>query len=220
MSKTVEKIVINTEGIDVISNINGVNNVTQLNLWPQGDEAKDIFERYNLNSLTNYPFDTRIVRALAESDEQLKDYLETCRRANYSKGKIEIPDTIPEIEYDLRTLKSGFKEIQDVDLRKTKQLEMYQEARKTQNTFKNAKGKVALKMGVLDKGYFAVQELLSSRNKTQTPALMAGRTETRRNLREELRDASLTEKTNQVSKKYVTHEQANEQANEQEIEEK
>lgn len=211
MSKTVEKIVINTEGIDVISNINGVNNVTQLSLSPQENEAKEIFEKYNLNSLTNYPFDMKIVRALETNEEQLKDYLETCRRANYSKGKTEIPSTIPKIEYDLRTLKDSFEEIEDTTLRKNQQLEMYNDARNTQNTFKNAKGRVILRMGVLDKGYFAVQEFLNSRDKKQMPTLMAGKTEPSQSLREKLYNPTLTEKTNKVSKEYVTDEQVNEQ---------
>lgn len=210
MARTVEKIVINTEGIDVISNINGVSNVTQLNLETDENETRNIFERYNLSSVTNYPFDIKIVRALTDNEEQLKSYLETCRRANYSKGKTEIPDTIPEIEYDLRNLKNGFEDMKDQGLRKAKQLNMYQDARQAQSTFKSAKGRVTLKMGMLDRGYFTVQEFLNNRNKNQILALAQGRTEARRSLREELYDTSLTEKTNQISQEFATQEHANE----------
>lgn len=198
MSKNIEKIVINTESIDVISNTNGVNNVMQFNLETEGNEAKEIFEKYNLSSLTNYPFDIKVVRALSENEDQLKDYLETCRRANYSKEKVEIPDSIPEIEYDLRELKDGFTEIEDENLRKSSQIEMYRQAKETQSQLR---GKVTIKMGLLDRTYFAVQEFLSNRNKTL--ALMEGQVETRRSIRDELRDNNLREKTDQVSREFA-----------------
>ena len=75
MSKTVEKVVINPESIDVISVLNGVNSVTQLNLEVEDNEIQEIYDRYNLSGITNYPFDMRIVRALAENEEQLRDYV-------------------------------------------------------------------------------------------------------------------------------------------------
>ena len=42
MSKTVEKVVINPESIDVISVLNGVNSVTQLNLEVEDNEIQEI----------------------------------------------------------------------------------------------------------------------------------------------------------------------------------
>ena len=107
MSKTVEKVVINPESIDVISVLNGVNSVTQLNLEVEDNEIQEIYDRYNLSGITNYPFDMRIVRALAENEEQLRDYLELCKNANNSSKKVNLPESIPEVEYDLRNLKNS-----------------------------------------------------------------------------------------------------------------
>lgn len=208
MAKTIEKIVISADGIDVISNVNGVNSVTQLNLEGKDNEEREIFEKYNLSSLITYPLDMKIVRALAENEDQLRDYLETCRRSGYSRGKTDIPETIPQIEYDLKNLKAGFEQIKDEDSRKFKQLKMYQDAKKTQDTFKSSKGRVELKMGILDKAYFAIQELLSERNKAKTQTLSAGKDNIRRSIREELRDETLTEKTNQVSKEFAMQTEA------------
>ena len=77
MDKTVERIVINTDSIDIASVTNGVNSVTQVSLEQSEQEVREIFERYNLSDITNYPFDTKIVRALADNREQLMTYLET-----------------------------------------------------------------------------------------------------------------------------------------------
>ena len=87
MDKTVERIVINTDSIDIISVTNGVNSVTQVSLEQSEQEVREIFERYNLSDITNYPFDTKIVRALADNREQLMTYLETCRQVNNSKKR-------------------------------------------------------------------------------------------------------------------------------------
>ena len=54
MGKTVEKIVINTESIDIVSVENGVNSIVQLGLEAQEDSIKDIFEKYNLNIMLKW----------------------------------------------------------------------------------------------------------------------------------------------------------------------
>ena len=205
MSKTVEKIVINTESIDIISVENGVNSIVQLNLDAQEDNVKDIFEKYNLNNIINYPFDEKIVRALAENEEQLVDYLQVCRQATYSKGKIQIPDSIPNIVYDFRELKNGIAKI-GKDEQKNKQIEMYKQAKQTQETFRSAKDKVEISIGIVDKAYFAVQEFLQSRNKKTVKALNPGNIEPRRNIRKELQNKEYTEKTNVVSREYINKE--------------
>ena len=96
MSKTVEKVVINPESIDVISTLDGVNSITQLNLEPEDNEVQKIYEKYNLSSITNYPFDMKIVRALSENEEQLRSYLELCKSANntnnYEITEYYLPD--------------------------------------------------------------------------------------------------------------------------------
>lgn len=129
MSKTVEKIVINTEGIDIISTSNGVNSITQLSLEPEYNEVQGIYERYNLSSIINYPFDMRIVRALSENEEQLRNYLELCKSANNTNKRIELPQNTPEIEYDLRNLKKS-------DLSQIEQIEMYKNAKETRKSIK------------------------------------------------------------------------------------
>lgn len=107
MGKKIEKIIISPEGIDVISNINGVKNITQLNLQPEENEIQEIFEKYNLETVVIYPFDEKIVRALAIDEEgtQLRDYLEICRKVSYGARKLAIVKNMPEIEYDLRGLR-------------------------------------------------------------------------------------------------------------------
>ena len=122
MSKTVEKVVINPESIDVISTLDGVNSITQLNLEPEDNEVQKIYEKYNLSSITNYPFDMKIVRALSENEEQLRSYLELCKSANNTNKKIELPPNIPAVEYDFRTLKKS-------DLSLSEQVEMYKNAK-------------------------------------------------------------------------------------------
>ena len=82
MNKTVEKIVVSEEGIEVISMSEGVKSITQLSLEPEENELQNILERYNLSIINNYSFDINIVRALAESEEQLRNYLETCKKLN------------------------------------------------------------------------------------------------------------------------------------------
>jgi len=173
MEKTVEKIVINTEGIDVVSILNGVCNVTQLNLESRENEVQEIFERYNLETGIIYHYDEKIIRALEENKEQITEYIETCRRASYPAKKVEVPDTIPEIEYDLRDLKNGFPEIEDENLRKMKQIEMYRKAKEVQSILR---GKATLKMRILDRAYFSVQDLLQNRSKEPMKALAPGKT--------------------------------------------
>ena len=170
MNKTVEKIVINSEGIDVISNTNGVNNVTQLSLEAQGNEIQQIFQKYNLETGVIYHYDEKIIRALEENRDQLIDYIETCRRASYPAKKVDVPETIPEIEYDLRGLKGSFQDIEDENLRKMKQIEMYNKAKEVHNMFK---GRAIMKMGIFDRAYFSVQELLQNRS-SKTEVLLLG----------------------------------------------
>lgn len=210
MDKTVERIVINTDSIDIVSVTNGVNSVTQVSLEQSEQEVREIFERYNLSNITNYPFDTKIVRALADNREQLMTYLETCRQVNNSKKREEIPDSIPIITYDLRELKHS-------DLPMPQKLAMYRQARDTQNTFRRSKGKVELKMGTFDKAYFSIQEFLQNRNRKQTKELNAGPTEYRRNLRAELYNPDYEKKTNEISQEYASHKENTELQHEEEI---
>lgn len=195
MSKKINKVIITPESIDIISIANGVNSVTQLGLEPQDNEIQSIFELYNLNAITNYPFDTKIVRALAENEEQLRDYLEACKFANISNKKMEISKNIPQIEYDFLQLKRS-------SIEPLQQLQMYREAKTTQQTFKKYKGQVFLKIGILDNGYYVIQDLLQNRKKNVQSLNPAEFTQ-RRNLREELRNPKLTARTNEVAKEYA-----------------
>ena len=138
MSKTVEKVVINSESINVISTSNGVNSITQLNLEPEDNEVQAIHEKYNLSNITNYPFDMKIVRALSENEEQLRNYLELCKNANNTNKRIELPPNTPEIEYDLRNLKKS-------DLSLLQQVEMYKTAKETRKSTKTSKRKIRIK---------------------------------------------------------------------------
>lgn len=215
MGKKVEKIVINTESVDIISVVEGVNSVTQIGLESTPEEINQICFDNNINNVIIYPYDNNIVRALAESEEQLKDYLETCRRAHYSNTKVNVPDTVPNIEYDLRDLKNGFFEISDNKIRTIKQLDIYKKAKETQNILRGTKGKVEIKMGVLDKGYFTIQDLLQNRNKNKIIALNPGITEERKKMRSKLYNPEYTERTNVVSKEYSQRKPVIEKENEE-----
>lgn len=212
MNKTVKKIVVNTEGIDVISELNEentvginviaelneVNNVNQLDLEPQDNEIEDIFKEFNLEKSVIYHYDEKIIRALADNKEQLVDYLEVCRKAYYPAKKVEIPNTIPNIEYDLRDLKSAFSNIKDDELRKIKQIDLYKKAKEVQNMLR---GKVLLKMKILDRAYFSVQEMLQNRtDKPTRPLLSPGIIEEKINLKDRLYNPEFTKKANEVLK--------------------
>ena len=211
MSKTVEKVVINPESIDVISSLDGVNSVTQLNLEPEDNEVHGIHEKYNLSSITNYPYDMKIVRALSENEEQLRSYLELCKNANNTNKKIELPPNTPEVEYDLRNLKKS-------DLSLSEQVAMYKSAKETGKVLKQARGKSDLKMSLIDRGYYTIQEFLANKNRKQTQALTTGEIAPRRSIREELRDEALTEKTNQVAQEYAKQAYVDIRQNEEERE--
>lgn len=211
MSKTVEKVVINPESIDVISSLDGVNSVTQLNLEPEDNEVHGIHEKYNLSSITNYPYDMKIVRALSENEEQLRSYLELCKNANNTNKRIELPPNTPEVEYDLRNLKKS-------DLSLSEQVAMYKSAKETGKVLKQARGKSDLKMSLIDRGYYTIQEFLADKNRKQTQALTTGEIAPKRSIREELRDESLTEKTNQVAQEYAKQAYVDIRQNEEERE--
>lgn len=108
MSKTIEKIIISPEGIDVISNINGISEITQISLNEDFSVVKAILEKHNLSDIINYEFDEKIVRALAvdERGEQLRDYLEICKQLNNGNKRIKLVENMPEIEYNLRSLRT------------------------------------------------------------------------------------------------------------------
>ncbi len=211
MSKTVEKVVINPESIDVIYNLDGVNSVTQISLEPEDNEVQGIHEKYNLSSITNYPYDMKIVRALSENEEQLRSYLELCKNANNTNKKIELPPNTPEVEYDLRNLKKS-------DLSLSEQVAMYKSAKETGKILKQARGKSDLKMSLIDKGYYTIQEFLADKNRKQTQALTTGEIASRRSIREALRDEALTEKTNQVAQEYAMQKHVETKQNEEERE--
>lgn len=211
MSKTVEKVVINPESIDVISTLDGVNSVTQLNLEPEDNEVHEIHEKYNLSNITNYPYDMKIVRALSENEEQLRNYLELCKNANNTNKRIELPPNTPEVEYDLRNLKKS-------DLSLNEQVALYKSAKETGKILKQARGKSDLKMSLIDRGYYTIQEFLTDKNIKQTKTLTTGEITPRRSIREELRDETLTEKTNQVAQEYAKQAYVDIRQNEEERE--
>lgn len=211
MRKTVEKVVINPESIDVISTLDGVNSVTQLNLEPEDNEVHEIHEKYNLSNITNYPYDMKIVRALSENEEQLRNYLELCKNANNTNKRIELPPNTPEVEYDLKNLKKS-------DLSLSEQVAMYKSAKETGKVLKQARGKSDLKMSLIDRGYYTIQKFLADKNKKQTQALTTGEITPRRSIREELRDETLTEKTNQVAQEYAKQAYVDIRQNEEERE--
>lgn len=203
MEKTIKQIIVDTEAINVITEVDGIRRITQLNLEAEKGEIEEIFKIHNLNSVTIYPYDIKIVRALVDNEEQLKDYMETCRKAHYSEESVEVPDTIPEIKYEFKDLKRSFIETENKEIRRIKQVEMYNIAKTTQNMFRGAKGRVVLEIGILDKGYFAVQELLQARNREQVRALNPGKAELRKSLREELYTPGYARKVVQLSKTYA-----------------
>ena len=73
-------------------------------------------------------------------------------------------------------------------------------------------------MSLIDRGYYTIQEFLADKNKKQTQALTTGEITPRRSIREELRDETLTEKTNQVAQEYVKQAYVDIRQNEEERE--
>lgn len=137
----------------------------------EGNEIQEILSKNGVNLLLFYSYNEKIVYALRENSEQLKAYMETCRKSSYPAKKVDVPDIIPKIEYDLRDLKNWYLEIEDEELRKRKQTEIFKEARDTQKMLGD---KVTIKIGILLKAYFSVQELLLNRKKEEKKALPAG----------------------------------------------
>ncbi len=174
MEETIEEITINLDGIDVVSTSHGISRLPIIEESTQKDEIDRIFEKYNLDKIIIYNYDIQIVQALENSEEQIRDYLETCKKIYNSNNNIEIPETIPKIIYDLKDLKNSFLEIEDSNLRIIKQIEKYKVANKTKQMFKKSKGKVEVIIGWKDRVYFTVQEFLKSRNSKKLRALNPG----------------------------------------------
>ena len=198
---SVEKIVINLEGIVAESYINGIQRIEQMNSEPQEDEDKitNIFEKYNLNEIINYEFDPKIVRALKNDREQLVNYLDICRRGENSKHRADIPEDTPNIIYNLKGLRDRFTDITDKELRLKKQLEIFKQAKRMQELLR---GKVDLHMNWMDKAYFTIQEFLQ-RNQKHVLALNPA-TENRSN--KWVVDENIIEATNEVSKQFGNRE--------------
>lgn len=213
MSKAVKIININAEKIyvyeDKIKHVDVLDSEKQLNTESNIDEESKILDKYDLDN-ANYEFDMKIARALTKDEEQLRSYLETCRRAQYSKGKVQVPDNIPEIEYDLTELKDAFSDIEDEDLRKYKQIEMYKKAKRTHDTLK---GNVKIKISVLDKAYFTLQEFLQGRDKKQLAISEGQRQEhteqKQANRRNKWYAPEYTAKTNEVSRTFALQQAEN-----------
>lgn len=212
--KQVEKIEINSTGIIPEAYPNNATRLEWLDLEAQEDksqenekqenksqdnEIQEILRQNGINLLLFYPYDEKIVYALKENGDQLKAYMETCRKANYPTKKVDVPDIIPEIEYDLRDLKNWYPEIEDENLRKRKQVNTFKTARETQTIFGD---KVTIKIGILLKAYFSVQELLQNRKKETTKALQSGQ-DTKSEYRRSLYKPEYEANTTKVSKKYT-----------------
>ena len=203
---SVKEIVIDSGGIDVISiSSNGIKNIQQINLESQDNEISSIYDKYNLNLIINYVVDPKIVRALADNKEQLIDYLDTCREADNSRQKVEVPDDIPQITYNFTDIKDGFfKDIDDKQLRRSKQLDIYKLAKKMQDFFRR---KVDIIMKWMDKAYYTIQDFLQ-REQKPVLALNPG-TENRRNKWEV--GENIKEAINEVSRQHSVEEKTNEQ---------
>ena len=77
-------------------------------------------------------------------------------------------------------------------------------------------------MSLIDKGYYTIQEFLSSKKGKTVKSLAEAAPRQSSNIREELRDEALTEKTNQVSQGYVmqAHTETKQNVEEKNAEEK
>ena len=206
---SIKEIVINSESVDVISisDENGIKNIYQLDLEPPENEISNIFIKNNISEIINYPFDAKIVQALADNGEQLKDYLDTCRKAHYSNDRVEIPQDIPDITYDFKELRDSFKDIDDENLRINKQLQLYRQAKQMKEILR---GKVNLELGLVSRAYYTIQDLLH-RNEQKVLALNAPTVNRENKWRVE---PEVIEATNEISNQYVnnkTEERQNEE---------
>lgn len=212
--KNVKKIVINSKGIEKESKPRieclDLDNSAQKSEGEdngvQASEIQEILKQNGINLLLFYSYNEKIVYALKENGEQLKAYMETCRKASYPTKKVDVPDIIPQIEYDLRDLKNWYTEIDDEDLRKKKQIDIFKEARETQKILGD---KVTIKIGMLLKAYFSVQELLQSRKKATIKALPQGANSVESGFRRSLYSPENREAVEKAAKTYtVTQTQA------------
>lgn len=73
-------------------------------------------------------------------------------------------------------------------------------------------------MSLIDKGYYTIQEFLSSKNGKTVKSLAEAAPRQSSNIREELRDEALTEKTNQVAQEYAKQAYVDIRQNEEERE--
>ena len=194
----IREIVINSESVDVIAETdsNSIKNIYQLDLEPNENEISNIFIKNNISEIINYPIDSKIVQALADNGEQLKDYLDTCRKAHYSNGRVDIPQDIPYITYDFKDLRESFKDIDDENLRINKQLQLYKQAKEMKEILR---GKVNLDIGWVSRAYYAIQDLLH-RNEQNVLALNAPtvKRESKWKVAPEIIEA-----TNEISNQYV-----------------
>lgn len=215
--KKVEKIVINSTGVFPEAHPNNTTTrVEHLDLEAkedklqenetqeketQGNEIQEILSQNGIDLLLYYTYDEKIVYALKENGDQLKAYMETCRKASYPTKKVDVPDTIPEIEYDLRDLKNWYPEIEDKVLRMKKQIGILNEAIETRKVFGD---KVSIKIGRLLKWYFSVQDLfLLQRRKQATETLPSGENSIESNYRRSIYSPKNRDAVDRVSKNYT-----------------
>ncbi len=169
VTKTITSITISPEGIDVFIQENGANGIEKLSIETEEQEREQIFLKYGIEHVTPYPFDMNVVRALAVNGvngEQLRTYMETCRKSYYAKGKIKIPDNIPPILYDLSELKTHEWEM-------PKKIEMYNQAKSTKQALRGSK-KFNISLNPWDKAYFEINKFLQSRNNKNVLTLASG----------------------------------------------
>jgi len=108
MDILIKKIIISVESINVILQKNGIKSIVQLDFEDDEKQTQEILEKYNISNILDYDFDEKIVRALAidETGELLRNYLELCKSVKNGQKNLELAKKMPEIEYDLRSLRT------------------------------------------------------------------------------------------------------------------
>ena len=158
----ITKVEVYPESINVDGRENGVMWVKVVNTYTEDIDVSSIWDTYNIDTI-NYPIDPNIVVALKDNEPQLVNYLNVCKKLYESNSPTiskEALDDIPLIYYQYDDLLNSFRDEEDENTRKRKQLELYKMAKTMVDLFKNIKNKVILKMGIFKQAYYNIQKLL------------------------------------------------------------
>lgn len=198
MSRTVKRIIIKANEIEVEGQSNNAKNYYRLNSTLTPEDIININKIKEDHNFFGNKYDANIIRALSDqarqytevennliNEEQLDYYFSLC--SNKIKAK-DIPIKMPEeIIYNI-----------DKKMTMEEQFSLYTKAKDTQKLLQTSK--VRIKMGVLQKAYMLVQKLLNSSKEEPQQALNPGTEKT--HFREDLYNEDNRKRVEEISKSH------------------